>query len=684
MKNKKWLSVAIASALLMSGCTGGEESSSLTESGASADTQQSAVVSDAEDAEVIDADSLFSDRDLEHEYLESNCSVITLDGSTAQCDSANVSISGSDITITAEGDYIIRGALTDGTITINCSKKEKVRLILDNAEINSSSNAAIYVAQADKVFITLAQGSKNVLSSSSFSAAAESSVDGAIFSKDDLTINGSGELKVTSSSNAIVSKNDLVITGGVFDLEAGNHALAGKDSVSIYTAEMTINSGNDGIHAENNDDATLGALYIRDGKYSMTTGGDGISAATTMQIDNGSFEITAGGGSSVTASSETSCKAVKSTGAMVLNGGTFKLNSADDAVHSDGAVTVTGGSFEIATGDDGFHSGDLLCVTAGIINISESYEGLEGLCIDISGGDITLIASDDGLNAAGGNDESGFGGHRGGDMFGQSSDSYINISGGTIRVNADGDGIDSNGALNVSGGATYISGPTNSANGALDYASSATVTGGIFLAAGAQQMAMNFSNAEGQGAALLTVGNQAAGTVVRLCDSSGAELINWTADKQFSSLAITCPEMQQGESYTLYCGDNSSEFTLSSLIYGSTGMGGFGNMGGFGDMGGFGGMGGGFGGGMGGHGGGMGGRGSMTMPDDTESLTPPEDFEEPTPPEGIENMTPPEGFEGITPPEGFESMTPPDGFEGTTPPDGFGEMQFPETSEATV
>ncbi len=631
MKNKKWLSVAIASALLMTGCTGNNDSSSQSEGGTAPDTQSKpAVVSDAEDITLIDGASLFSERDLEHNYLESKCETITLDGATAQCDSSDVSISGGNITISAEGNYLIRGTLTDGSITINCDKKEKVRLILDNADITSSSNAAIYVAQADKVFITLAEGSENSLKSNGFSAAAESNVDGAVFSKDDLTINGSGKLTVTSSSNAIVSKNDLVITGGIFDLDAGNHALAGKDSVCIYTAEMAIKSAKDGIHAENNDDATLGSLYIRDGKFSITSDGDGISAATALQIDGGSFDIVTGGGSE--GSTANSCKAIKSTGAMALNNGTFTLNSADDAVHSDGAVTVTGGSFEVKTGDDAFHSGDLLTITAGLIDVPDSYEGFEALSIDISGGDITLVSSDDGLNAAGGNDDSGFGG-RGGDMFAQDPDCYINISGGSLRVNAGGDGIDSNGAINVSGGETYISGPTSSGNSALDYGSGATVTGGIFLAAGTQQMAMGFSKAENQGAALLNVGNQAAGTLVKLCDTSGKELLTWTADKEFSSLAVTCPEMQQGESYTLYCGDSANEFTLDNLIYGSSG--------------GFGGMGGGFGGGgMGGHGGGfgggMGGFGNIERPDDFGDFTPPEDFGDITPPEGFENMTPPE------------------------------------------
>ena len=619
MKNKKWLSVAIASALLMTGCGGNSDSSSQSENnGTAPDTQSKpAIVSDAEDVSLIDETSLFSERDLEHTYLESKCSVITLSGSTAQCDSADVSVSGSDITITAEGNYIIRGTLDNGSITVNCDKKEKVRLILDNAEINSSSDAAIYVAQADKVFITLAEGSKNTLSSAGFSSAAESSVDGAIFSKDDLTINGSGELEVKSSANAIISKNDLVITGGVFDLDSGNHALAGKDSVSIRDAKMTIKSGKDGIHAENNDDETLGSLYIMDGEFSISSDGDGISAAAELQIDSGSFDIVSGGGSE--GRSESSCKAIKAVGDIALNNGTFSLNSADDAVHTDAAVDVTGGSFEIKTGDDAFHSGDVLSITAGLISISDSYEGLEALSIDISGGDITLVSSDDGLNAAGGNDESGFGGHHGGDMFGQYSDSYISISGGTLRVNAGGDGIDSNGAINVSGGATYISGPTSSGNSALDYGSGATVKGGIFLAAGSQQMAMGFTNAEEQGAALLNVGQQAAGTVVKLCDTSGAELINWTADKEFSSIVFTCPEMQQGGSYTLYCGDKATEFTLDSLIYGSQGFGGMGS----------------FGGGMGGHGG---GHGDMM------------------PPEGFGNMATPEGFEGMTPPDRPEHM----------------------------
>lgn len=651
MKNKRWLGIAVTSALLMAGCSGNGDSSEQNSNGSTPDTQSApAVISDSEDITLIDGASLFSERDLEHSYLESKCDIITLDGNTAQCSSTDVSISGGNVTISAEGNYLIRGTLTEGSITINCDKKEKVRLILDNAHISSSSNAAIYVAQADKVFLTLADGSENSLESSGFSSAAEANVDGALFSKDDLTINGSGKLRVVSSANAIVSKNDLTVTGGIFDLDAGNHALAGKDSISIYTAEMTINSAKDGIHAENKDDTALGSLYIRDGKYLINSDGDGISAAASLQIDGGSFDIVTGGGSE--GSVQSSCKAIKAAGAMALNNGTFTLNSADDAIHSDSDATITGGSFEIKTGDDAFHSGALLTVTAGLISVPDSYEGLEALSIDISGGDITLVTSDDGLNAAGGNDDSGFGG-RGGDIFATNSDCYVNISGGTLKVNAGGDGIDSNGSINVSGGQTYISGSVNGGNSALDYGIDATVTGGSFLAAGSQQMAMNFSKAENQGAALLNVGNQPAGTLVKLCDNSGKELLTWTADKEFSSLAITCPEMKQGESYTLYCGDSANEFALESLLYGSpNGFGGFGGMGDFG---------GGFG------GGGMGGFGNMNRPDDFGDFTPPEGFDNITPPEDFDGMTRPDGFEGMAPPEGFDGMTPPNGFNAMTP-----------------
>ncbi len=548
----------------------------------------------------IDVTSLFSDRDFETGYQ--NAASIILQNTTAA--GSGVSINGSTVTITQEGAYLLSGSLTDGMIVVDTDAKAKVQLILDGASIHSETSAPIYIKQADKVFITLAEGSTNSLSSGeSYTAIDENNIDAAIFSKDDLTLNGTGALVISSpAGHGIVSKDDLRVTGGSYDITAAGHGLAGRDAVSIAEGCFIIQCGKDGIHGENDEDATLGSVYIGGGSFDITAEGDGISTSAAMQLADGAYTLLCGGGSEygeahtddmfgggmggrpggmggrgynsmtpTTAETDTavSAKGLKSTGTMTILGGSYHINSADDAVHSNSDLTVSEGTFQIATGDDGFHTDEALSISGGTIVITESYEGLEGLTIDISGGDITLKASDDGLNAAGGNDESGFGGMGGRpgghggfgeDQFGSSSDSYIVISGGKLTVDADGDGIDSNGDLTFSGGHTVVEGPTNSGNGPLDYGGSGTLSGGTIIITGSSGMAQSLSSTGSQGIFAINVGNCSAGTQVTISDSSGTEIVSLTPQKMFGCVIVSTPEIQKGKSYTIDIGTDSGTF----------------------------------------------------------------------------------------------------------------------------
>ena len=367
-----------------------------------------------------DVSDMFTDRDYEIGYDENTSIYIRFNGDSIECDSDSVKISGTTATITDEGTYVISGTLNDGMIVVNAGDKDKPQLVLNGVTINSKTTAPIYILEADKVFITLATDTSNTLSNGgSFTAVDDNNIDSVIFSKQDLTLNGSGSLIVTSPvGHGIVSKDDLVFTSGTYTINSASHGLDANDSVRIANASISIDAGKDGIHAENSDDEDLGFVYIASGTLDISAQGDGISAGAYMQINDGSFEIVSGGGSLSSDDSSTSMKAIKAVGNLLISNGTFNIDSADDAVHSNSSILVNGGNFEIASGDDGFHADESLTVTAGTINITESYEGLEALNLEISGGDITLVATDDGLNAAGGRDSSGFGGPRGNDNFG--------------------------------------------------------------------------------------------------------------------------------------------------------------------------------------------------------------------------------------------------------------------------
>ena len=591
MKKKAILTAALALAMLMTGCS------------------HQAVLADS----IVLGTDIFTDRDYRAEYDEDSCALIQLDGDTATCDSNAVEISGGTVTILDEGTYVLSGVLTNGMVIVDAEKTDKVQLLLNNADITSATSAAIYVRQADKVFITLADSSVNRLSNDGeFVAIDDSSIDGAIFSREDLTLNGSGSLTIDSpAGHGVVSKDELKLTGGEYAITAASHGLAGKDCVCIDGAALSIVSGKDCIHAENTDDPALGYLYIASGSLTLASDGDGLSASGQLQIDGGEFSIVSGGGSAAVSlersdgfrggfmidprssastsdsSGSASAKGIKSDSTMLLRGGNFSIDSADDAVHANGALTICGGNFDIATGDDGFHSDELLTISDGVIRISGCYEGLEGLSIAITGGDVSLTAVDDGLNAAGGNDQSGFGGPRGGDIFGSDANCDIAISGGTLYVNAEGDAIDSNGSLTISGGTTILSSPVSGDTSSLDYASSGVISGGVFIATGASSMNMGFSTASTQGSIMLRTDVQPAGTEIALTDENGNQLLSRTADQDFSCITLSCPELVQGGSYTLSVGNQTTEIVMESLTYGSgSSFGSFGGRGSFGDLGG--------------------------------------------------------------------------------------------------
>lgn len=481
MKRKKYKNTAIAlcTLLALAGC-GAQASGEASSVPDPSPSQEAAVTT----ASTIDTSTIFSDRDLEGTYDESAAIAIQLSGDSAACDSDAVTIEGSRITIGAEGVYVLSGTLADGQIVVNAGETDKVQLVLAGADITSSTSAAIYALEADKVFVTLAEGTENTLTNGgAYVAIDDNNIDAVIFAKTDLTLNGSGSLTVNAQAgHGVVSKDDLVITGGSYTITAASHGLSGKDSIAIADGAFSITSGKDGIHAENTDDLSLGTLYITNGSYTITAQGDAVSAQGALQIDGGTFDLYTGEGSAsvdmttsdvsqmggprggmdaqtevtATATEEdtVSQKGIKGESTYTINGGVFTIDSADDCLHAGGAMTLAAGEFTLSSGDDAVHCDDALTIQSGAFTIPYCYEGIEGLSITIEDGTFDITSSDDGLNAAGGTDSSGFGGFGGQpqDTFTADSDSFITINGGTFTIVSSGDCIDSNGALTINGG----------------------------------------------------------------------------------------------------------------------------------------------------------------------------------------------------------------------------------------
>ena len=486
---------------------------------------------------------------------------------------------GSTVTIKKGGVDVLSGTSEDGRITVDANGEE-VTLILNGLNLTSKSSSPLYVYKSSKTTVYLESGTNNTLTdgssydfSDSYSSKENEESNAALYSKSDLVIAGSGKLTVNANyNNAITSKDTLEIFSSEITVNAKNHGINGKDYLKVKNAVLNVTSGGDAVRSTNDKDENLGYIALLDTDITVKSAEDGIQAETLLGISGGKINIISGGGSGAKADSDTSSKGIKAGSTLLIKDGEFTLDCCDDAVHSNGDVSITGGTFKISTGDDGVHSDSKLSVSGGNITVEKSYEGLEGAQIEISGGEINVNASDDGFNAAGGNDESGFGGIK--DNFISNSDYYIKITGGKVNVNAYGDGIDSNGDLFVEGGETYVSGPVNDGNGALDYNGSAKITGGIFVAAGSSGMAMNFGTDSTQGSIMVSL-NGAAQTAIVLKDGNSNELLSYTPPKQYSNVVISCPDLKVGGSYNVSAGSASQSVTLDSLIYGeSKGMGG--------------------------------------------------------------------------------------------------------------
>ncbi len=398
----------LCAAILFAGCalartiastqngTAEQETNETQTAAAAADEQTQARETAAEEthaqtADAEETDGAFSERDLSGEYDETIVTV-QLTGAGAQAESENVSVSGQTVTVTGAGTYIFSGTLENGSIIVDADKEDKVQLVLNGVSISSDSYAAIYVKQADKVFLTLAEGTQNTLSNGGgFTQLDDNNVDAAIFAKDDLTLNGTGSLTVTSpAGHGIVGKDEVTITGGTYTVTAANCAIRANDGIAVADGTFTLTAGTDGLHAENDEDDTLGNIYIVGGAFTIRADDDAVHATTLLQIDNGSFELT-------------------------------------------------------------------------------GAEGLEATYIKINGGEISISATDDGVNAA------------------NKSSAYtptVEINGGALTVTmgaGDTDGVDSNGNILITGGTVNVTGQS-----AFDYDGTAQYTGGVIIVNGQQ------------------------------------------------------------------------------------------------------------------------------------------------------------------------------------------------------
>ncbi len=538
-------------------------------------------------AEIASMDLEYTDRDKRDAYDEESATKITLTGETASVEGDGARVDGSSVNIESAGTYIVSGSLENGQVRVNVDDTEKVQIVLAGASIKNDNSAALFIESADKCFITLAADTENELVDGSEYALAEGEDEpnATLFSKDDLTINGEGTLKVSGNyEHAIYSKDDLVITGGTFVISAVSDGLRGKDSLKILDGAFTIEAGQDCLKASRDDDPTRGFVVIDGGTFTLNAGDDAIHGETYLLVKGGAIDIQ-------------TC--VEGLEAMVVqvDGGDIDVVAQDDAINaaapSASSDTATESifapgsgneqeekSFGESRGDVGFGSnepGEGSDLSQGLSNkqgdLPNGLRDEGGMKGDLPNdleeppsdrGDLNDMSEREGkdfleeLDGLDNRDEQrqAFGV---GDIGEGNESCQIIINGGTITLEAKGDAIDSNGSIQLNGGTIYATGPTSGADSALDYELEASCNGGTVLLAGPSGMAQSFSEGT-QPFAFVQVRGKANQTV-SVKDQAGTTLISYTPKADFESLVISSPDFIDAQTYTLIVGESETKIT---------------------------------------------------------------------------------------------------------------------------
>lgn len=543
------------------------------------------------------ANILLSKSDKKVETIGDIDTYIKLSDNKTTVDGSGVKVDGNVITINTAGTYSISGSLSDGQIIVNTSKEEKTYILLDGVNITCKNSSPIQVLSSEETIIGLADNSENKVSDGEAYDESENNPDAAIFSKEDLTFIGNGSLEVNGNyDKGIISKDDLVIESGTINVKSVADGIKGKDSVVIRGGNLTIDAGGDGIQAYNADEEDKGYISLEDGTIKITAQQDGVQAETNLLVAGGNIDISTGGGSknsstedgwgkwdggkpggpieenntTTTTEDTTSAKAIKASSIIEIDGGSITIDSSDDSIHSNDKVVINDGDINLASGDDGVHADGELEINGSTLNITKSYEGIEGTDITINDGNIHVVASDDGLNAAGGADGSSTNGRPGQNGMESTTSGTATINGGYLVVDADGDGLDANGNMTMTGGTAIVNGPTNGGNGALDYDGEFNITGGVLIAAGSLGMVQTPSSSSKLNTINVSLTSQEANTLIRVESESGEDVVTFKPTKTYSSVVICTPNIKSNETYKVYVGGSCSGDETDGLYSGGS------------------------------------------------------------------------------------------------------------------
>ena len=561
MKGLKYLAGLLAVGLslsLFSGCDS-QSSSVLTETTVvmSESTEDAEQINKSETVETGLLAGNYDADDLDESWSEGKATIIKCNGESSEISGNGIQADGNILKITQAGTYVFSGKMSDGQIQVNADKNDVVHIVLGGLTASSGSSSVIYGIQSKKIVITLAKGQENVLNDASsyvYKSVSENEPNACIFSKDDVSINGEGSLDIYGNyGDGVCSKGDLKIINGTYRITAAQNGLQAETVLQINGGSGSITSGGGSSNASYDENGQIQE------KWGQWGGQMGEQEPADSEVPGaGRTPVEESGISTEDSGSSDSAKGLKGGVGIYLNGGDFTIDSSDDSIHCNGSVTVNDGTYIMDSGDDGIHADQALIINGGILQINKSYEGLEGMTVDIRDGEINVTSIDDGINSAGGSDTLK-NGRPGQNSFASEDDCWIRISGGDIYVKASGDGIDSNRNLYMDGGMLVVEGPEDSANGTLDYEGKAEITGGTFIGTGSSGMAMDFSNSSTQCSVNVVVDTMLpSGTMVTVTDSSGKDILSVSPTKSFNCIQISSSLLVYGETYTVTYGDGDS------------------------------------------------------------------------------------------------------------------------------
>ena len=567
---KSATSITLLAALALTGCSATSASNTSatsaisTSTSSDSDTKSKTADSfstDVKNGAKLAEDTHYSAKDLTWD----SSSEVTIDLSNPTA-TDGVTVSDGVITITKAGNYRLSGTYS-GQVKVEAADSDMVRLILDNATITNSTGAAINVVEADEVVIYTASGSTNTVSDgSSYSDTASGSPDAAIYSKSDLTLAGEGTLKVEGNyEEGIHTTDGLVIASGTLEVTAANTGIKGKDYVDILDGTITVTATKDGIKATNDTDGNRGWVRLSGGTVNISAGDDGFKAERMLEISGGTLNITE------------SNEGIEAQYINILNG-TVNVTSTDDGINA--SYSTSSSSSTESTSSSTTQASQTAQSNQTAQNTQSGQSAQGNAAQGGQGGQPPAggqaPSGNMGQPPAGGGGGAGGGMGGGGGTF-EVVDATINIAGGTITVNANGDGIDSNGTATLSGGALVVNGPFTGGNTSLDTNGDLLLNGTTVVAGNSGDMFEAPASSSTSGYVKLTnLSNVSSGMTIQVADSSGKVVANYKVTNSNTALIlVSSANITKGQSYTVYTTTDSVDASSTSVASNATSLGSF-------------------------------------------------------------------------------------------------------------